>query len=217
LVLGLLILAAGGHFLVRGATRIALLARLSATVVGLTVVAMGTSLPEMAVSVWAARRDAVDLAYGNIIGSTIFNIGMILGISAIVAPLVVKRQTIRFEYPFMLIVAFLVVLLARDQSIDQIDGTVLLLMFAVFTVYVIWLARHEAVAVDDELLAIQRDVDRAAHLEAGAARAWGKNRCGGDRSDLGSGRACHRTDGRRHGYESPGTGHQCGRREGGRT
>jgi cation:H+ antiporter len=173
LVFGLIVLFAGGHFLVQGATRLALLARLSATVVGLTVVAMGTSLPEMAVSVWAAKREAVELAYGNIIGSSVFNIGMILGISAIVAPLAVKRQTIRIEYPFMLFVALLVVLLGRDHRVDQIEGAALIFLLVLFTVYVIWFSKHGA--VDDEIAAIQRDVERTAHLEAGAALAWGKN------------------------------------------
>lgn len=173
LVVGLVVLFTGGHFLVRGATRVALLARLSATVVGLTVVAMGTSLPEMAVSVWAAQRGAVELAYGNIIGSSIFNIGMILGIAAIVAPLAVRRQTIRLEYPFMLLVALLVVLLVRDAAIDKIEGIALLILLVWFTTYIVWLARREAAG--DEVLAIQRDVARTAHLEAGAARAWSKN------------------------------------------
>jgi cation:H+ antiporter len=134
---------------------------------------MGTSLPEMAVSVWAAKREAVDLAYGNIIGSSIFNIGMILGISAIVAPLAVRRQTIRIEYPFMLFVAVLVVLLGRDHLIDHIEGAALIVLLVLFTVYVIWLSGHEA--VDDEIAAIQRDVQRTAHLKEGAAVAWGKN------------------------------------------
>ena len=173
LIAGLVILFAGGHFLVRGATRIALLGRMSATVVGLTVVAMGTSLPELAVSVWAAKRDAVELAYGNIIGSSIFNIGMILGLAAIVTPLIVKRQTIRIEYPFLLVVAALVVLLGRDNTIDSVEGVVLVLFLVLFTFYVLWLSKNEA--VDDEVLAIQRDVARAAHLEHGAALAWGKN------------------------------------------
>jgi len=173
LVGGLFVLFYGGHLLVRGATRIALLANLSATVVGLTVVAMGTSLPEFAVSVWAAKNAAVELAYGNIVGSTIFNVGMILGAAAIVAPIAVKRQTIRIEYPFMLVVAIVVVLLSRDRSIDSLEGLALIVLLGVFTVYVIWLARQEA--VEDDLVAIRRDVERAAHLDVGAVRAWGNN------------------------------------------
>lgn len=173
LIGGLALLFYGGHLLVRVATRIALLARVSATVVGLTVVAMGTSVPELAVSVWAAKSDAVNLAYGNIIGSSIFNIGMILGLAAVVAPIAVKRQTIRIEYPFLLVVAVVVVLLCRDHAIDLMEGLALIVLLGVFTGYVIWLARNEA--VEDELEAIQRDVERTAHLSAGAARAWSLN------------------------------------------
>ena len=99
LIVGVAALFGGGHYLVQGSTRIALFARISASVVGLTVVAMGTSLPEMAVSIDAAAQGITDLAFANIVGSTIFNIGAILGITAILIPVAVKRQTIRIEYP----------------------------------------------------------------------------------------------------------------------
>ncbi len=105
LLAGLAALVVGGHYLVQGATRIALFARVSAAVVGLTVVAMGTSLPEMAVSIQAHAGGSTDIAMGNIIGSSIFNIGAILGITAIVVPISVKMQTIRIEYPVMVVVA----------------------------------------------------------------------------------------------------------------
>jgi cation:H+ antiporter len=173
LIVGLVVLFLGGDYLVRGATRLALLARLSTTVVGLTVVAMGTSLPELAVSVGAAARGVTGLAYGNIIGSTIFNIGMILGVAALVAPIAVRRQTIQIEYPFMLTVAGLVLLLCRDRWIDRLEGVFLIAVLSLFTAYIVWLARREV--VPDEASAIERDVQRAAHLKAGAGRAWSRN------------------------------------------
>jgi len=173
LIVGLVALFLGGDYLVRGATRIALLARVSTTVVGLTVVAMGTSLPELAVSVGAAARGATGLAYGNIVGSTIFNVGMILGVAALVAPIAVRRQTIRIEYPFMLTVACLVLLLCRDRWIDRLEGVFLIAVLLLFTTYIVWLARREV--VQDDASAIERDVQRAAHLKAGAGRAWSRN------------------------------------------
>ncbi len=173
LVIGLVVLFLGGHYLVQGATRIALLTRMSTTVVGLTVVAMGTSLPELAVSVGAASRGSTELAYGNIIGSTIFNIGAILGVSALVAPIAVQRQTIRLEYPFMFIVAAVVLLLCRDDVIDRLEGAFLLVALALFTTYVVHLAQREV--IEDEALALDREVKRTANLKGSTGRAWGVN------------------------------------------
>ena len=173
LVAGLVVLFLGGHYLVQGATRIALLGRISTTVVGLTMVAMGTSLPELAVSVGAAIRGSTELAYGNIIGSTIFNIGVILGVAALLAPIAVKRQTIRLEYPFMFIVAAVVLLLCRDAVIDRLEGSFLLVALALFTAYVVHLAKREV--IEDEVVALDREVKRTANLKRGAGRAWSVN------------------------------------------
>ena len=173
LVVGMAFLLAGGHYLVRGATRIALLARVSTAVVGLTVVAMGTSLPELAVSMGAAAHGSIDLAYGNIIGSTIFNIGMILGVSAVIAPMIVKHQTLRLEYPFMFAVACIVLLLCRDENIDRLEGAFLVIMLALFTSYVVYLAQREI--DEDEAAALAREVKRTANIKGSERRAWGIN------------------------------------------
>lgn len=171
LIAGVTALFVGGHYLVQGATRIALFARVSAAVVGLTIVAMGTSLPEMAVSVGAAARGITDLAFANIIGSTIFNIGAILGITAIVVPIAVKRQTIRLEYPVMLVVAAVVVVLCFDGNVSRVEGAFLFLALILFTVFVVHLARREV--EQDEAVALEREVQRAAKLKGGKGRAWG--------------------------------------------
>ena len=173
LIAGVTALFVGGHYLVQGATRIALFARVSAAVVGLTVVAMGTSLPEMAVSIQAAAGGSTDLAMGNIIGSTIFNIGAILGITAIVVPISVKMQTIRVEYPVMVIVAGIVVLLCRDLMVDRLEGGFLFLALLLFTAFVVFLSRREVAA--DEANSLAREVKRTASLKAGKGRAWGMN------------------------------------------
>lgn len=173
LFIGLVVLFLGGHYLVQGATRVALLGRVSTAVVGLTVVAMGTSFPELAVSVGAAIKGSTELAYGNIIGSTIFNIGAILGVSAVLAPIAVSRQTIRLEYPFMFIVAATVLLLCRDAVIDRLEGTFLLIALVLFTAYVVHLAQREV--IEDEALALDREVKRTANLQGGLGRAWGVN------------------------------------------
>ena len=173
LVGGIAALVVGGHYLVQGATRIALFARVSAAVIGLTVVAMGTSLPEMAVSIQAHVGGSTDLAMGNIIGSTIFNIGAILGITAIAIPISVKMQTIRVEYPVMVVVAGIVVLLCRDLMVDRVEGAFLFLALVLFTAFVVFLSRREV--AEDEENALEREVQRTAGLRAGKGRAWGLN------------------------------------------
>lgn len=173
LIGGLIVLFGGGHYLVKGATRIALHTRISIGVIGLTVVAMGTSLPELAVSVGAASRGVTDLAFANIVGSTIFNIGMILGIAALLLPISIKRQTIRIEYPFMLGVAVLVVLLCLNGTVGFAEGILLLSLLVLFTLLVIYLARRQVAG--DEALQLERDVQRAANLETGAAPSWSRS------------------------------------------
>ncbi|MFQ5703520.1 MAG: calcium/sodium antiporter [Gemmatimonadales bacterium] len=173
LVVGLALLFVGGHYLVRGAVRIALLARISTAVVGLTVVAMGTSLPELAVSVSAALDGVTDLAYANIVGSSIFNIGVILGIAALLLPINVERQTIKIEYPFMLVVAALVVVLCLDRRIGFAEGLLFLVLLVLFTLWVIHLARRRVFG--DEAMELEREVERTASIAAGTTPQWGKN------------------------------------------
>ena len=174
LAVGLVILSAGGHYLVRGATSIALLARISVTVVALTVVAMGTSVPELAVSFTAAWRGSTDIAYSNVIGSSIFNIGAILGVAALIAAIPVQRQTIRVEYPIMLIASIAVAALAWGGFVVRWEGWLLVAGFVVFVVYTVHLVGR-GVPTSTEETSLDREVKRAAHLKQGARRAWGIN------------------------------------------
>jgi cation:H+ antiporter len=170
---GLTVLLLGGHLLVQGAVVLALLARLSTAVVALTVVAMGTSLPELAVSLDAAARESTDIAYGNVIGSCLFNLGAILGTAAVIAPIPVQRQTIRFEYPVMFFAALLTVVLAVDGQVSRLDGIALVFGLAVFMSSMVVLARRGMPL--SEVQALDQDVRRKAHVEAGTGRAWGKS------------------------------------------
>ena len=174
LAVGLVILAAGGHYLVRGATAIALLARISVTVVALTVVAMGTSIPELAVSFTAAARGSTDIAYSNLIGSSIFNIGAILGVAALIAVIPVQRQTVRVEYPIMLIASIAVLLLARDGLVDRVEGVALVVGLGLFVSYTVYLARRGVPSATEEI-SLDREAKRTAHLKQGARHAWGVN------------------------------------------
>ncbi len=137
LIGGFVILALGGRYIVRGAVSVALLAKISTGVVGLTVVAFGTSLPELAVSVQAAAGGKTDLAYANIVGSSIINVAVILAIAALIRPVLIQREAKQFEHPSMFMVLAVCLFFARDQLIDRLEGAILvtgLIAFMVITV-----------------------------------------------------------------------------------
>ena len=144
LLLGLALLIGGAEFLVRGASRIAVAAGISPLVVGLTVVAFGTSSPEFAVSVMASFKGEADLALGNVVGSNIFNVLVILGIASVVVPLTVAQQLIRFDVPVMIGVSIATFLLGIDGVIGRLDGVLLFSGAVTYTVFLIWQSRRES-------------------------------------------------------------------------
>jgi cation:H+ antiporter len=139
---GLAMLIVGGEALLRGAVGLATLLRVTPAVIGLTVVAAGTSFPELAVSATAAARGSPDLAVGNVVGSNIFNVTVILGLSAIVRVLYISGVTIKLEYPVLLIVTGLCVLSCRDGRVDVAEGAVFLTVYAGFMGFSVLLARR---------------------------------------------------------------------------
>ena len=141
--LGVLLLIGGAEVLVRGASRIALAFGISPLVVGLTVVAFGTSAPELAVSVQAAWGGQPDVAMGNIVGSNILNVLLILGLSALIVPLTVDRQLVRQEVPLMIGASALLTFLAFDGRIGRLDGLILFSMLIGYTIFVIRQSRAE--------------------------------------------------------------------------
>lgn len=149
-LLGLTLLVAGGEALVRGATGVALLARVTPAVVGLTIVAAGTSMPELVVSTQAAFAGSPGLALGNIVGSNIFNIGLILGLTATLIPLRIQGNTVRLEWPVMALAAFQLHLLARDGAVDRLEGGFLLAALVAFITYAVWIGRRNAAPVEQE-------------------------------------------------------------------
>lgn len=169
---GFIVLTAGGHYLVEGSVRIALLARISSAVVGLTIVAMGTSMPELAVSLGAAARGATDISYSNVVGSNIFNIAAILALTAVIKAVPVERQTVRLEYPFMVVASWIMLLLSRDGVMDRLEGAFFLFSLVSFLAYAVRLARKDV--SDKEAAEIAKQVDHMVGDKA-AARAWGRN------------------------------------------
>jgi cation:H+ antiporter len=141
----LLLLTGGAEILVRGASRLAITVGITPLIVGLTVVAFGTSSPELAVSVMAAWSGptGMDIALGNVIGSNIFNVFFILGLSALVAPLVVSMQLVRLDVPVMIAVSVLAILLSLDGNISRMNGLILFIGVIIYTVFVIRLGRKQ--------------------------------------------------------------------------
>ena len=150
---GFIGLVAGAELLVRGAVRLAAAMKISPLVIGLTIVAFGTSAPELAVSVSSALTGQPDLAMGNVIGSNIFNTLLILGLSAIIVPLVVHRKLIRFDVPLMVGVSILVLLFAQDQNISRIEGVVLFAGVIGYTIVCVIAGRKESADVQREYAA----------------------------------------------------------------
>lgn len=140
---GLLLLVAGAELLVRGASRIAAFIGISPLIIGLTVVAFGTSSPEMAVSVKSSLAGNSDIALGNIVGSNIFNILFILGASAMITPLLVSQQLVRLDVPIMIIVSFAVLVFGIDLVFARAEGIILLAGIVAYTVFLIFQAKKE--------------------------------------------------------------------------
>jgi len=153
LVGGILLMLLGGHWLVNGAVALARRMGISALVIGMTVVAFGTSAPELALNVIAAIDGKTSLAFGNVVGSNIANIGLVLGLSALAAPLMISSRIIRLELPWLILVTLVFLLIAwlppgveDEAGYNRIDGIILLLgsLFICFQ----WLRRSEADASD---------------------------------------------------------------------
>lgn len=149
LVAGLVLLTFGADVLVKGASSLAGSLGISPLVIGLTVVAFGTSAPEMSVSVSSAFKGSAEIAVGNVVGSNICNVLLILGLSAIAASLVVQKQLVKFDIPLMIYASLIVLLMGIDGQISRIDGVLLFAGVVSYTIFLIKEARREGIAVVD--------------------------------------------------------------------
>ncbi len=165
LIVGLAMLLGGGDWLVRGAAALAHRLGISPLIVGLTVVAFGTSAPELAVNVNAALRGESDISFGNIIGSNCANIGLIIGVAALIRPLNIQRAIVQREIPMMLLATFAVFAMTldglfdgrADNAIERGDAVILLLLFGVFMYYTVTVALDQRfgrtpLLMDEELM-----------------------------------------------------------------
>ena len=144
LAVGVVVLYQGAEWLVQGSARLAASLHISPIVVGLTVVSFGTSAPELVVSVVAALGGNPDLAIGNVMGSNLANIGLILGLTSIVRPLQVHRRVVTRETPLMLLVTAALYPLIRDLDLGRVDGVILLLVLAGYLLFVMRSVEDEA-------------------------------------------------------------------------
>jgi cation:H+ antiporter len=150
-IAGLLLLIVGAELLVRGASRLATAVGISPLVIGLTVVAFGTSAPEMAVSVQSSLAGQSDVAVGNVVGSNIANILLILGCSALAAPLIVSRQLVRLDVPLMVVASLVVYGLAWNGRLGQLESSLLFLGVIGYTSYSIYQSRRQGQKEANEL------------------------------------------------------------------
>jgi cation:H+ antiporter len=147
---GLALLSVGGEVLLRGAVGLAARLRLTPAVIGLTVVAAGTSVPELAVSVIAALQNQTDIAVANVVGSNIFNIVFILGVCALVHPLAIGGNTIRLEYPVLALVTLLSVAVTDDGQVSRLDAVLLIAVYLCFTAYMVALVKEQMNALEQQ-------------------------------------------------------------------
>ena len=151
LVIGFALLIWGADFFVDGASRVAARLKIPQIVIGLTIVAFGTSAPEAAVSISAGLKGSADLAVSNVVGSNILNIGIILGVSALITPLAVQKGTRKFEMPYVMIVTVILMLLGMfDGKLGWVDGLILWAGMILFLVYLLNVAKKGKAEVQEE-------------------------------------------------------------------
>jgi len=144
LLSGLFLLIVGAELMVRAAVRIAARLHIRPLIIGLTIVALGSSAPQMAVSLQATLAHNADIAVGSVIGSSIFNILVTLGLSALIIPLRVSRQLVRLDIPLMIGASLLVFVLAWNEELTRVDGVMLLTALAIYLGLLLRQSRHSA-------------------------------------------------------------------------
>jgi K+-dependent Na+/Ca+ exchanger-like protein len=165
-IIGVVLLIFGADFLVRGSSKLAISVGISPLVVGLTVVAFGTSSPELAVLLQASFTGKADIALGNVIGSNICNVLIVLGLTALIAPMTVSRQLIKFDVPVMIGVSFLLLLFGLDGQIGQVDGAILFTGIIAYTGWSIQKSRKQNMDVVKVQVFVKEDVRQFSRLDS---------------------------------------------------
>lgn len=135
LIVGFAMLVKGADWFVDGAVGIAEKFGIPSLVIGLTIVAMGTSAPEAAISITAAVKQSAAISIGNVVGSNIMNILLILGLASVITPLAVQKSTKRYEMPFVILISLVLLWEGWDKTVGRIDGVILWILFILYLVY----------------------------------------------------------------------------------
>lgn len=143
LIVGIIALLIGGEGLVRGAVGLSLRMRISTLVIGMTIVSFGTSAPELLVSLGSVLEGYDDVGVGAVVGSNISNLGLVLGVTVLIFPISVARNTIRIDWPLMMVASILFYLLALDGEISYLEGLLFLLILITFSVWIVLKSRTE--------------------------------------------------------------------------
>lgn len=150
LVIGFVLLVKGADWFVEGASRVAERFGIPQLVIGLTIVAMGTSLPEAAVSVSAALKGSAEITIGNILGSNILNVLLILGLTAVITPVAVQKSTIKYEIPYVVVVSALLMGIGyADGVVGRLDGVILWILFIMYLLYLLKMAKSGADVIEE--------------------------------------------------------------------
>src|SRR5210317_688644 len=137
LIIGLIVLIVGGDYLVKGASSIAFRLHLSPLVVGLTIVAFGTSAPELVISIQSALKGSPDIAMGNVVGSNICNLALVLGLTAVIYPVKVQPNSIKVDWPMTMGASIILFLVVRDQSLNLAEGVIFLIVLITYLFFII--------------------------------------------------------------------------------
>ena len=150
LIAGLVLLVIGAEFLVKGASRVAAILHIPPLIIGLTIVAYGTSAPEMSVSIMSSfSEQGADIAIGNVVGSNICNILLVLGLSSVVAPLIVTKQIIRSDVPIMIGVSLLLFMFVIDGKLSRVDSIILFIGGILYTLSLIYQSNKQGAEQDE--------------------------------------------------------------------
>lgn len=143
LILGFIILIVGGNLLVKGGVELAGHFKISKLVVGITIISLGTSAPELFVSISAALKSSPDISFGNVIGSNIANIGLVLGLTALILPVPANRTVIVKDWPFMMIASILLLICVQDLSLSYIEGLIFLIILILYIYWSLYRSRKK--------------------------------------------------------------------------
>lgn len=144
LIAGLLLLIAGGNYLVKGGVAVAKRFKVPTLIIGMTIVALGTSAPEFIVSLQSALQGHPEISIGNVVGSNIANIGLILGITALILPMAVNRTSVKIDIPFLIFCSLLFFTLAQDNVINRGEGLIFVILLTLFTLLSIYKSKRES-------------------------------------------------------------------------